>query len=66
VVGIVAGAVVLLGFIGLGIVLTSRVDSPVPVVVLALGGVYAGWLVGVIVYGAIRGGTAGGQEARER
>jgi hypothetical protein len=66
VVGIVAGAVVLLGFIGLGIVLTSRVDSPVPVVVLALGGVYAGWLVGVIVYGAIRGGGTDGQEARER
>jgi len=66
VVGIVAGAVVLLGFIGLGIVLTSRVDSPVPVVVLALGGVYAGWLVGVIVYGAIRGGGTDGQKARER
>ena len=65
-VGIVAGAVVLLGFIGLGIVLTSRVDSPVPVVVLALGGVYAGWLVGVIVYGAIRGGGTDGQKARER
>ena len=65
-VGIVAGAVVLLGFIGLGIVLTSRVDSPVPVVVLALGGVYGGWLVGVIVYGAIRGGGTDGQEARER
>jgi hypothetical protein len=65
VVGILAGAVVLLGFIGLGILLTSRVDSPVPVIVLALGGVYAGWLVGVIVYGAIRGGTDG-QEARER
>jgi hypothetical protein len=66
VVGILAGAVVLLGFIGLGILLTSRVDSPVPVIVLALAGVYAGWLVGVIVYGAIRGGGGDGQEARER
>lgn len=65
-VGILAGAVVLLGFIGLGILLTSRVGSPVPVIVLALGGVYAGWLVGVIVYGAIRGGGTDGQEARER
>jgi hypothetical protein len=55
---------VLLGFIGLGILLTSRVDSAVPVIVLAVGGVYAGWLVGVIVYGAIRG--TDGQEARER
>jgi hypothetical protein len=65
VVGIIAGAVVLVGFIGLGILLTSRVDSAVPVIVLGLGGAYAGWLVGVIVYGAIRGG-ADGQEARER
>jgi len=66
VIGIVAGAVVLLGFIGLGILLTSRVDSAVPVIVLAVGGVYAGWLVGVIVYGAIRGGGTDGQEAPER
>jgi hypothetical protein len=46
---------VLAGFISLGLLLTSRVASAVPVVVLAIAGAYAGWLVGVIVFGAIRG-----------
>lgn len=54
----------LLGFIGLGLLLTSRVASAVPAVVLALAGAYAAWLVGVIVFGAIRGSD--GHEARER
>ena len=63
--GIVAGAVVLAGFIGLGLLLTSRVDNAVPVVVLGVAGAYAAWLVGVIVFGAIRGGSDG-NEARER
>src|SRR4029077_9699614 len=49
VIGILAGAVVLAGFIGLGLVLDSRVESEVPVVVLTLAGAYAAWLVGVIV-----------------
>jgi len=65
VVGIVAGAVVLAGFIGLGLLLTSRVDNAVPVIVLAIAGAYAAWLVGVIVFGAIRGGSDG-HEAPER
>lgn len=52
----------LAGFIGLGLVLTSRVSSAVPVIVLAAGGAYAAWLVGVIVFGAIRGSD--GSEAR--
>jgi len=56
---------VLAGFIGLGLMLTSRVASAVPVVVLAVAGAYAGWLVGVIVFGAIRGG-GDGREAQER
>ena len=64
-VGIVAGAVVLAGFIGLGLLLTSRVDNAVPVIVLAIAGAYAAWLVGVIVFGAIRGGSDG-HEAPER
>lgn len=63
-VGIVAGAIVLAGFIGLGLVLGSRVASAVPVIVLAIAGAYAAWLVGVIVYGAVRGGS-NGHEARE-
>lgn len=33
----------------------DRVASIVPVVVLAIAGAYAGWLVGVIVFGAVRG-----------
>lgn len=64
-IGIAVGAVVLAGFIGLGLVLTSRVANAVPVIVLAAAGAYAGWLVGVIVFGAIRGGGSEGQEARE-
>jgi hypothetical protein len=57
---------VLLGFIGLGLLLTSRVASAVPAVVLALAGAYAAWLVGVIVFGAIRGSDSDGHEAQER
>jgi len=64
VVGIVAGALVLVGFIGLGLLLTSRVANAVPAVVLAIAGAYAAWLVGVIVYGAVRGSA--GQEAQQR
>ena len=63
-VGIVAGALVLVGFIGLGLLLTSRVANAVPAVVLAIAGAYAAWLVGVIVYGAVRGND--GQEAQQR
>jgi len=63
VIGIVAGAVVLAGFISLGLLLDSRVASDVPVIVLTLAGAYAAWLVGVIVFDAIRGGN--GSQARE-
>jgi hypothetical protein len=55
---------VLAGFIGLGLLLTSRVASAVPVIVLAIAGAYAAWLVGVIVFGAIRG-TSDGRKASE-
>lgn len=64
-VGIVAGAVVLAGFIGLGLLLGSRVASVMPVIVLAIAGAYAAWLVGVIVFGAIRG-LSNGHEAQQR
>jgi len=64
VVGFAAGALVLVGFIGLGLLLTSRVANAVPAVVLAIAGAYAAWLVGVIVYGAVRGSD--GQEAQQR
>jgi hypothetical protein len=42
---------------GLGSLLSSRVGSPIPVIVLAIAGAYGGWLLGVIVFGAIRGGN---------
>ena len=58
-VGGVTGALVLGGFIGLGLVLDDRVASIVPVIVLSVAGAYAAWLVGVIVFGAVRGGPDG-------
>lgn len=59
-VGAVAGSIVFGLFVGLGLTLLNRVASLVPVVVLAIAGAYAGWLVGVIVFGAVRG--TNGQE----
>ncbi len=53
--GGVAGALVFAGFIALGLVLMNRVASVVPVIILGLAGAYAGWLLGVIVFGAVRG-----------
>ncbi len=41
-----------------GLLLSSRVDNVIPVIVLAIAGAYAGWLVGVIVFSAVRGGGA--------
>ena len=57
------GALVIGGFIALGLMLDDRVMSSIPVLVLTIAGAYAGWLLGVIVFGAVRGG-AGGQESR--
>ena len=51
----IVGSIVFGLFIGLGLTLLNRVASLVPVVVLAIAGAYAGWLVGVIVFGAVRG-----------
>lgn len=58
-IGGVTGASVVAGFVGLGLVLDDRVTSVVPVIVLSIAGAYAGWLVGVIVFGAVRGGSNG-------
>lgn len=61
-VGGAAGAIVLGVFIAFGLVLTSRVANPIPLVILAVAGAYAGWLLGVIVFGAVRGaGEADGK-----
>jgi hypothetical protein len=43
-------------FVGLGLTLLNRVASPLPVIILAVAGAYAGWLVGVIAFGSVRGG----------
>ena len=64
-VGGITGALVLGGFIGLGLILDDRVTSIVPVIVLSVAGGYAAWLVGVIVFGAVRGGPDG-EEGEER
>ncbi len=53
--GGVAGAIVFGLFIGLGLTLLNRVASGLPVIILGVAGAYAGWLVGVIVFGAVRG-----------
>ena len=53
--GGIMGAVVFGGMLWFGILLSSRVDSVVPVIVLGVAGAYAAWLVGVIVFSAVRG-----------
>ena len=53
--GSIAGILVFALFIGLGLTLLNRVASPLPVIILAIAGAYAGWLVGVIAFGAVRG-----------
>ena len=42
---------------GLGGLLTSRVGNPFPLIVLAVAGAYLGWLLGLVVFGAVRGGN---------
>ncbi|HEY8817180.1 MAG TPA: hypothetical protein VIP57_19025 [Candidatus Dormibacteraeota bacterium] len=54
--GVIAGAIVFGLFVGLGLTLLNRVASPLPVIILAIAGAYAGWLVGVIAFGSVRGG----------
>jgi hypothetical protein len=55
-VGVIAGCIVFALFIGLGLTLLNRVASPLPVIILGIAGAYAGWLVGVIAFGSVRGG----------
>ena len=42
-------------FVGLGLTLLNRVDNDLPVIILGIAGAYAGWLLGVIVFGSVRG-----------
>ncbi|MDQ6720041.1 MAG: hypothetical protein M3003_04505 [Candidatus Dormibacteraeota bacterium] len=53
--GAIAGIIVFALFISLGLTLLNRVASETPVIILGIAGAYAGWLVGVIVFGAVRG-----------
>jgi hypothetical protein len=55
--GSVAGLAVLGAFVALGRMLMSRVASPIPLILLAIAGAYAGWLLGVIIFSAVRGGN---------
>ena len=55
--GAIAGGLVFGLFVALGLTLVNRVASNVPVIVLGVAGAYAGWLLGVIVFGSVRGTT---------
>jgi hypothetical protein len=55
--GGVAGALVFAALLSFGFLLSSRVDNVIPVIVLGVAGAYAAWLVGVVVFGAVRGGN---------
>ncbi len=52
--GGLSGAVVFGVFVAFGVVLSQRVANPIPLVILAIAGAYAGWLLGVVVFGAVR------------
>ncbi|HVH63103.1 MAG TPA: hypothetical protein VNA65_05840 [Candidatus Dormibacteraeota bacterium] len=52
--GGLVGALVFAVFAALGVVLTNRVANPIPLFVLIIAGAYAGWLLGVVVFGAVR------------
>jgi hypothetical protein len=49
--------VVFTALLSFGFLLSSRVDNVIPVIVLGVAGAYAAWLVGVVVFGAVRGGN---------
>jgi hypothetical protein len=49
--------VVFAALLSFGFLLSSRVDNVIPVIVLGVAGAYAAWLVGVVVFGAVRGGN---------
>lgn len=55
--GSLAGLVVFGAFVELGLMLMNRVANPIPLIILAIAGAYAGWLLGVIIFSAVRGGN---------
>jgi hypothetical protein len=64
--GFIVGALVFAVFVMLGLTLFNRVGNGVPVVILAAAGAYGGWLVGVIVFGAVRGSRPEGSNGQEQ
>jgi hypothetical protein len=60
--GGVAGALVFAALLSFGFLLSSRVDNVIPVIVLGVAGAYTAWLVGVVVFGAVRGGNDNEQQ----
>jgi hypothetical protein len=54
--GGLSGAAVLAAFVSFGLLLGGRVANPIPLIVLSIAGAYGGWLVGVVIFGAVRGG----------
>jgi hypothetical protein len=56
--GAVAGFALFAAMVAFGALVSSRVDNVLPVIILAVAGAYGGWLLGVIVFGAVRGGGA--------
>lgn len=55
--GGIAGAAVFGALVGFGQLVSSRVGNPLPLILLVIAGAYGGWLLGVIVFGAVRGGN---------
>jgi hypothetical protein len=49
------GALVLASFVAFGVMLGGRVANPIPLIVLSVAGAYGGWLLGVVVFGAVKG-----------
>ena len=55
--GGVVGLGVFWGLVSFGSLVSSRVGNALPLIILVVGGAYAGWLLGVIIFGAVRGGN---------
>ena len=60
--GGLVGAGVLGVFVALGLLLSSRVANLLPLIILGVAGAYAAWLLGVVVFGAVRGADEAEQD----
>jgi hypothetical protein len=57
--GLLAGGGLFGALVAFGLLVSRRAGNVIPVIVLAVAGAYGGWLLGVIVFGAVRGGGSG-------